>query len=278
MNEHYRDFDEMSAADLVRWLISVEKREPDIAQEGLANLQECAWTCYAGHLGLEYFRGTLMQFGDGGYPYLYTSPADGGDDLCHVCATKEFKKGASVAWSHHMEGEVEHCADCGAEIKPFAFEFTRKPHLLRPYEVGVDPAGGPDFQGLTLVMDGQVIGSVTSVSFTPPRVAGVARLASGMEVPAGVGGELQLSATKVNWPLLARTFEEQRGGDLSDSERAWLEKMKALPNEFDDDEDELPTVACKFCEKRVPAATAHLHQGSWVGDECCWDERLKMTE
>lgn len=38
------------------------------------------------------------------------------------------------------------------------------------------------------------------------------------------------------------------------------------------------TVGCKFCHKQVPAETAHLHQGEWVGDECCWDERLRSTE
>ena len=38
------------------------------------------------------------------------------------------------------------------------------------------------------------------------------------------------------------------------------------------------TVICKFCHAIVPEATAHLHQGEWVGDECCWDERLRTTE
>lgn len=38
------------------------------------------------------------------------------------------------------------------------------------------------------------------------------------------------------------------------------------------------TVVCKFCHEQVPADTAHPHQGAWVGDECCWDERLKATE
>jgi hypothetical protein len=38
------------------------------------------------------------------------------------------------------------------------------------------------------------------------------------------------------------------------------------------------TVTCKFCHKEVDAKTAHLHQNEWVGDECCWDERLRSTE
>ena len=36
-------------------------------------------------------------------------------------------------------------------------------------------------------------------------------------------------------------------------------------------------VDCKFCGKEVDADTAHMHQGSYVG-ECCWDERLRTTE
>jgi hypothetical protein len=38
------------------------------------------------------------------------------------------------------------------------------------------------------------------------------------------------------------------------------------------------TVPCKFCAKDVSAKTAHLHQGQWIGDECCWDDRLKASE
>lgn len=37
-------------------------------------------------------------------------------------------------------------------------------------------------------------------------------------------------------------------------------------------------VRCKFCGKPSPKATAHRHDGEWVGDECCWDERLRSTE
>lgn len=38
------------------------------------------------------------------------------------------------------------------------------------------------------------------------------------------------------------------------------------------------TVCCKFCHEQVPAKTAHLHQEGLVGDECCWDERLRSSE
>jgi hypothetical protein len=35
---------------------------------------------------------------------------------------------------------------------------------------------------------------------------------------------------------------------------------------------------CKFCGHHCRASTAHRHDGGWVGDECCWDERLRSTE
>lgn len=44
------------------------------------------------------------------------------------------------------------------------------------------------------------------------------------------------------------------------------------------DPDEVETVECKFCYEQVMVDTAHLHNGNWVGDECCWDERLRSTE
>lgn len=43
-------------------------------------------------------------------------------------------------------------------------------------------------------------------------------------------------------------------------------------------EQEQKTVVCKFCRKETDPYTAHLHQEEWVGDECCWDERLRSTE
>ena len=45
---------------------------------------------------------------------------------------------------------------------------------------------------------------------------------------------------------------------------------------YDDEDDE--TVECSLCGKQTPADTAHLHQGKWIGDDCCWDDRLKSSE
>lgn len=35
---------------------------------------------------------------------------------------------------------------------------------------------------------------------------------------------------------------------------------------------------CKFCHSDILRATAHRHGSGWVGDSCCWDERLRATE
>ena len=118
--EFYKDFDEMDRDDLLVHLIEFEGCGGDLRDESLEYLQKFAWGNYANNrCGLDMHEGVLMQFGDGGYPYLYTAPADGGDSLCHVCATKALKKGEVVGWMHHMEGETEHCDDCWAQIKPF---------------------------------------------------------------------------------------------------------------------------------------------------------------
>jgi hypothetical protein len=116
--ELYRDFDEMEREELVEYLTG-SRGYACRDDETLDALRAVAWTDYAAELGLEFHVDHLMQHGHGGYPYLYVVPADGGDGLCHLCATKDFKKGLVVGWSHHMEGENEYCGECSAEIKPF---------------------------------------------------------------------------------------------------------------------------------------------------------------
>ena len=44
---------------------------------------------------------------------------------------------------------------------------------------------------------------------------------------------------------------------------------------LDDREEDLEP--CKFCNSLCDARTMHLHQDQFVG-ECCWDERLRVTE
>lgn len=35
---------------------------------------------------------------------------------------------------------------------------------------------------------------------------------------------------------------------------------------------------CKFCHKKINPDLAHRHDGEYVGDECCWDEKLRSSE
>lgn len=37
-------------------------------------------------------------------------------------------------------------------------------------------------------------------------------------------------------------------------------------------------ILCRFCQRQCVARTAHYYQGGWVGDECCWDERLRSSQ
>jgi hypothetical protein len=35
---------------------------------------------------------------------------------------------------------------------------------------------------------------------------------------------------------------------------------------------------CSICKEQCLSRFAHLHQGEWIGDGCCWDERLHSSE
>ncbi|GAB2580567.1 hypothetical protein GCM10027168_11780 [Streptomyces capparidis] len=39
----------------------------------------------------------------------------------------------------------------------------------------------------------------------------------------------------------------------------------------------LDWTTCKFCGGDILQTRAHLHQGEWVGDAGCWDDRLSST-
>lgn len=39
-----------------------------------------------------------------------------------------------------------------------------------------------------------------------------------------------------------------------------------------------PQVLCSICHEYCDANQAHVHNGEWIGDECCWDERLRASE
>lgn len=61
---------------------------------------------------------------------------------------------------------------------------------------------------------------------------------------------------------------------LEHTDHAHMEEMETLIYET----FEIATVRCRVCESNVPEVTAHLHQGQWIGDVCCWDEKLRGSE
>lgn len=68
------------------------------------------------------------------------------------------------------------------------------------------------------------------------------------------------------------TFDKQGPQDdehIKQAIRLALDKAEIGPKK---------TVTCSLCGKPCGAMLAHLHQGKWIGDECCWDERLKASE
>lgn len=65
------------------------------------------------------------------------------------------------------------------------------------------------------------------------------------------------------------------GTSLEDGEISRAEAAEAI-----EDLDEIlkeEEVTCKLCGERCDASTAHLHQGGYICDENCWDDRLKVT-
>lgn len=63
------------------------------------------------------------------------------------------------------------------------------------------------------------------------------------------------------------TYDEWKSTDPRDAEE-----------EFEENFDDTDYVICHLCHCPAPAETAHLHQEEWIGDDCCWDERLRSSE
>ena len=63
---------------------------------------------------------------------------------------------------------------------------------------------------------------------------------------------------------------------------SWEEALESVKRDSKDTSDQ--KVTCYLCGKPTPAKTAHIHQTDpsgptgWIGDECCWDERLRGSE
>ena len=56
------------------------------------------------------------------------------------------------------------------------------------------------------------------------------------------------------------------------------ERLADLKARLDAVKESHETVPCMYCHKQVFAITAHTTDGGYVGDECCWDERLRSSE
>ena len=71
--------------------------------------------------------------------------------------------------------------------------------------------------------------------------------------------------------------------DKDGTKRDWVISSSAIresDREYDSEEEQpkAATVLCKFCGGEVPEKTAHRHGKGWVGDGCCWDERLRAGD
>jgi hypothetical protein len=50
-----------------------------------------------------------------------------------------------------------------------------------------------------------------------------------------------------------------------------ISKIRAFNNKAE-------SIKCSICGNLCNTKAAHLHQGEYIGDECCWDERLRSSE
>jgi hypothetical protein len=65
-------------------------------------------------------------------------------------------------------------------------------------------------------------------------------------------------------------------GDLQDLLHACWQVMTA--EERHAVYEKMRRVECSLCGGLAFASSAHVHQGRYIGDECCWEERLRSSE
>jgi|694.fasta_scaffold139348_2 hypothetical protein len=63
----------------------------------------------------------------------------------------------------------------------------------------------------------------------------------------------------------------------------WADINQEEPTHYIDlegarEDKRLPECVCSICHMACNPVKAHLHQGEYIGDECCWDDRLKASE
>lgn len=58
----------------------------------------------------------------------------------------------------------------------------------------------------------------------------------------------------------------------------YKELITAIEDNGLDFNEILNLTECSICHSAIRIKDAHLHQGKLIGDECCWDDRLKASE
>lgn len=91
----------------------------------------------------------------------------------------------------------------------------------------------------------------------------------------------------VEFEIVFETDEEFDLEDISGDGR-WFQVMDEVDSDWFKRPDtvdrelksleQIDMVRCQLCGKSAPADTAHRHGNGWVGDECCWDERLRSSQ
>ena len=85
---------------------------------------------------------------------------------------------------------------------------------------------------------------------------------------------------------LDETVHDIKSGEASDINNGGLkDQIEFILKSFGEREGEEEIrkklelgVQCSVCKQWVDPKKAHRHQGGWIGDECCWDERLRSSE
>jgi hypothetical protein len=72
-------------------------------------------------------------------------------------------------------------------------------------------------------------------------------------------------------------LEETSNEDLEEFDEAFYERDDELARLLEASAERI-SVRCALCGRPCLARRVHQHQGTWIGDECCWDERLRVTE
>ena len=138
--------------------------------------------------------------------------------------------------------------------------------VLRQYAYTFDPVDGSD--DLT---DGHVTFDVRNLSTWKPPAH-----------PPSLSGDGDTPANRRAWKRFESDGVEEKA--IKAAIRGAIDKGEVGPTKDGGHQDKRQAIpkgertTCSLCGNPCDARKAHLHQGKLVGDECCWDERLKASE